>query len=186
MAVLTRPRLQQRRQQTPAADSHAAGSSIVGSPRCYAQPAAEEPLAAASDSPARQANVVSSLEKTADEISQDPLRYRRLQDLTHNTQSERGQVFLNLANEFREQRWIELERIRVGGARRPLLSAYQGRRQAPPPSTDDREATPKKRARKGSQRETVATLQALRQSLADEEDTAPLLPPLGAGEDESD
>ena len=186
MAVLTRPRLQQRRQQTPAADSHAAGSSIVGSPRCYAPPAAEEPLAAASDSPARQANFVSSLEKTADEISQDPLRYSRLQHLTHSTQSERGRVFLNLANEFREQRWIELERIRVGEARRPLLSAFQGRRQAPPPSTDDRGGSPKKRARTGSQQETVAALQALRQSLADEEDTAPLLPPQGAGEDESD
>ena len=134
----------------------------------------------------REAHFVSSLEKMADDISQDPLRYSRLQHLTRSTHSERGQTFLNLADEFREQRWIELERIRVGEARRPLLSEPQGSRRAPPPRKYDRGRSPTKRTQTGNQREAAAGLRAVRQSLADEEDSVPLLPPLRAEEGDSD
>ena len=109
--------------------------------------------------------------KTADEISQDPRRYSNLRQLAHDRQSAHARTYLDLADEFREQRWIELERTRVGDARRPLATETHSRRPVQPQHRAD---------------SAPSTMRAVQQALADEDDEAPLLPPTVTGGSESD
>ena len=114
---------------------------------------------------------VSSKEKTADSISQDPRRYSNLRQLAHDTHSEHARTYLELAGEFREQRWIELEKTRVGNACRP-----QGAEAGSRPQTQ----------RSHRALSAPSTLRAVQKTLADEDDEAPLLPPTVTGGSESD
>ena len=151
--------------------SEAAGQGIVERPRCQAPPALAAEVPSSSESHRGHSHFVSSLEKTADEISQDPLRYSRLRRLTRRTQSERARTFLDLADESREQRWIELERTRVGEPRRPLVSEPRRPRVTLP------QIRPAAAAR---------TMREVQRALADEDDEAPLLPRQRDGGGDSD
>ena len=102
-------------------------------------------------------------EHHADIISQDPIKYSRLRAMAA-TGSCQAQSYLNLADECREQRWIELERVSVHESQ-SIREHQQGRCTTP--------KTPKHRADQDS---SVATLRAVRQALAQAEDERPLLP----------
>ena len=178
MTVLTRPSQLQGRQRTQGG-GEAAGHGIVGFPRCLAQSPPPELAVVPSGDADRPSHsyFVSSLEKTADDISQDPVRYSRLRHITSSTHSERARVFLNLANEFREQRWIELERTRIGEARRPLFTEARGAQHTPTQSRPERGRSATARPARENPNEAGETLRAVQRVLADEEDEAPLLPP---------
>ena len=109
--------------------------------------------------------------KTADEISQDPKRYDNLRQMARRTQSETARSFLGLADECREQRWIELERTRVGEPRRPLKTARK-------------RAKPVRPKRKTALEEH--TLRRVQRALAQEDDDAPLIPTQSRDEGSSD
>ena len=109
--------------------------------------------------------------KTADEISQDPKRYDALKQMASRTRSETARSFLGLADECREQRWIELERTSVGEPRRPLKTL---RKRAKP-------VRPKSRAARAEH-----ALRRVQRALAQEDDEAPLIPTHGRDEGSSD
>ena len=109
--------------------------------------------------------------KTADEISQDPKRYDNLKQMASRTRSETARSYLGLADECREQRWIELERTSVGEPRRPLKTL---RKRAKP-------VRPKSRAARAEH-----VLRRVQRALAQEDDEAPLIPTQGRDEGSSD
>ena len=170
MTVLQRRRWFKGKRRAPAS-SGPAERGIVGVPRCHslAEPAAE--VFSASERPKGQAYYVSSIEKTADEISQDPKRYDNLRQMAHRTRSETARSYLGLADECREQRWIELERTSVGEPRRPLKTI---RKRAKP-------VRPKSRATRAEH-----VLRRVQRALAQEDDDAPLIPTQGRDEGSSD
>ena len=148
-----------------------AADGIVGFPRCHpsAEPAAE--VFSASSRCHGQAFYVSAMEKTADEISQDPQRYDALKQLASSSRSETARSFLGLADECREQRWIELERTSVGEPRRPLKTL---KKRAKPVRPQPRTA------------QAEHALRRVQRALAQEDDEAPLLPAPGRDEGSSD
>ena len=79
--------------------------------------------------------------------------------------------FLGLADECREQRWIELERTSAGEPRRPLKTL---RKRAKPVRPQARTA------------QVEHVLRRVQRALAQEDDEAPLLPAASKGEGSSD
>ena len=117
------------------------------------------------------ARYLSSEEKFADVLSQDPLRYSRLRSLSRSTHSEKARTFLGLADNFREQRVIELERAQNGETQRPALQDPLRRpKPAPRPASEP----------------PAHTMRAVQRALAEEEDEAPLLRLPQEGGDDSD
>ena len=148
-----------------------AADGIVGFPRCQPPAEPEAEVFSASSRCHGQAFYVSAMEKTADEISQDPQRYDALRQLASSSRSETARSFLGLADECREQRWIELERTSVGEPRRPLKTL---KKRAKP-------VRPKSRAAQAEH-----ALRRVQRALAQEDDEAPLIPTQGRDEGSSD
>ena len=175
MARLHISRLYKGKVRATASSVPAAGileaEGIVGVPRCQPPEEPEAEVFSTSSRSHGQAFYVSAMEKTADEISQDPHRYDALRRLASRSMSETARSFLGMADECREQRWIELERTSIGEARRPLKTLKQ-------------RAKPVQLAQEPAQAEQA--LRRVQRALAQEDDEAPLLPAPSRDEGSSD